>query len=129
MRQQFTEVYAAIDDGFAQGRIEFRAAANQSGVDARFAVALRAGEEDEFKESGFFLELYTTGGVQKSRFAVMADQFVVTNGTSGTLPMVFEGGALKLQIANIGTVTAGVLQSANGKMVINLSAGYMSISD
>ena len=126
---QITEVYAAIDDGFAQGRIEFRAAANQSGVDARFAVALRGSTSEAFKESGFFLELYTVGGVQRSRFAVLADQFVVTDGNSSTLPMVFEGGVLKLQIANIGTVTAGLIQSSNGKVVFNLSAGWLSFSD
>lgn len=126
---QITEVYAAIDDGFAQGRIEFRAAANQSGVDARFAVALRGSTSEAFKESGFFLELYTVGGVQRSRFAVLADQFVVTDGSNSTLPMVFEGGVLKLQIANIGTVTAGLIQSSNGKVVFNLSAGFLSFSD
>ncbi|WP_029620606.1 phage tail protein [Pseudorhizobium marinum] len=126
---QITEVYAAIDEGFAQGRIEFRAAANQAGVDARFAVALRGSTGDAFKESGFFLELYTVAGIQKSRFAVLADQFVVTDGTNSTLPMIFEGGVLKLQIANIGTVTAGLLQSPTGKMVINLGSGFISISD
>lgn len=126
---QITDVYAAIDEGFAQGRVEFRAAANQSGVDARFAVALRGSVNDTFKESGFFLELYTVGGVQRSRFAVMADQFVVTNGATSSLPMVFENGVLKLQIANIGLVTAGRIQSTNGKMIIDLTAGYMSISD
>nr|CAD6411172.1 hypothetical protein REQ54_00844 [Rhizobium sp. Q54] len=129
MAVQITDVYAAIDEGFAQGRIEFRAAANQSGVDARFAVALRGSTSDVFKESGFFLELYTVAGVQRSRFAVMADQFVVTNGATSTLPMVFENGVLKLQIANIGTVTAGLIQSTNGKMVINLSSAFISISD
>ncbi|CAD7023124.1 hypothetical protein REJC140_00101 [Pseudorhizobium endolithicum] len=126
---QITDVYAAIDDGFAQGRVEFRAAANQSGVDARFAVAIRGGTSGTFRETGFFLELYTQGGVQRSRFAVMADQFVVTNGATSTLPMVFENGVLKLQIANIGTVTAGLIQSTNGKMVINLNSGFISISD
>jgi len=126
---QITEVYAAIDDGFAQGRIEFRAAANQSGVDARFAVALRGSTSQAFKESGFFLELYTVGGVQRSRFAVLADQFVVTDGSNSTLPMVFEGGVLKLQIANIGTVTAGLLLSTNGKMTINLNGGYIVVAD
>lgn len=126
---QITDIYAEVDDRFAQGRIEFRAAANQSGVDARFAVVLRSSIANAFKESGFFLELYTTGGVQRSRFAVLADQFVVTDGSNSTLPMVFEGGVLKLQIANIGTVTAGLIQSTNGKMVINLNAGNMSFSD
>lgn len=129
MAVQITDVYAAIDEGFAQGRIEFRAAANQSGVDARFAVALRGSTSDVFKESGFFLELYTVGGIQRSRFAVMADQFIVTDGSNNTLPMVFEDGVLKLQIANIGTVTAGLIQSSNGKVVFNLTSGFLSFSD
>ncbi|MCJ8519028.1 hypothetical protein ABID21_001936 [Pseudorhizobium tarimense] len=102
---QITDVYAAIDDGFAQGRVEFRAAANQSGVDARFSVALRGSVNDTFKESGFFLELYTVGGVQHSRFAVMADQFVVTNGNVSTLPLVYEDGILKLQNVQVSWAT------------------------
>jgi len=92
-------------------------------------VALRGSTSETFKESGFFLELYTVGGVQRSRFAVLADQFVVTDGSNSTLPMVFEGGVLKLQIANIGTVTAGLLLSTNGKMTINLNGGFIVVAD
>ncbi|APO74276.1 hypothetical protein AM571_CH01441 [Rhizobium etli 8C-3] len=116
-----------VSSATAQGLVKFGVAANQSGVDARFSVFLRGSINDVYKESGFYLELYTEGGVQKSRFAVLADQFVVTDGSISTLPMVFEGGALKLQIANIGTVTAGILQSPNGKMVINLNAGTIEV--
>lgn len=36
-------------------------------------------------------------------------------------------GELKLAIANIGTVTAGLLQSLNGKMKINLNNGTIEI--
>jgi hypothetical protein len=88
---------ATVGDITAQGLIKFAVAANQSGVDARFAVLIRGTTGQAYKETGFFLELYTSGGVQRSRFSVMADQFVVTNGTTGFLPLVFEGGVLKLQ--------------------------------
>ncbi|KKX25413.1 hypothetical protein YH62_26160, partial [Rhizobium sp. LC145] len=40
--------------------------------------------------------LYTVNGVQRTRFAILADQFVVTDGNQYTLPMVYENGVLKL---------------------------------
>ncbi|KAA0689864.1 DUF1983 domain-containing protein [Neorhizobium sp. P12A] len=98
--EQTTLVSADLNDRFAEGLIEFRAAADQTGVDARFSVVLRAGSSSAFVESGMFLEIYTQGGVQKSRFSVLADQFTVLNPDAiGTayLPLVFEGGVLKLQ--------------------------------
>ena len=92
-----TAVSADLNDRFATGLMKFEAAANQAGVDARFSIMLRAGTADAFKESGLFLELYTDGGIQKSRMAVLADQFVVTDGSIYTLPLVYSGGVLKLQ--------------------------------
>ncbi|PLU72043.1 hypothetical protein BMJ20_07705 [Sinorhizobium medicae] len=77
--------------------------------------------------SGFYVELYTEGGVQKSRMAVQADQFLVTSGNSRHYPLVFENGELKLAVANIGTVNAGLLQSLNGKMKIDLNNGTIEI--
>jgi hypothetical protein len=129
---QTTAVSADLSDRFAQGLVKFSAAANQSGVNARFSIALRAGLTGAFIESGMFLEIYTVGGAQKSRFSVLADQFSVLNPDgSGTsyLPMVFEAGVLKLAIANIGTVTAGTISSANGKIVIDLNNANITISD
>lgn len=125
--EQITDVVAQIDDRFAQGRIRFTAAAAPDGVTARFSVQLRAAVNQEYKDSGFFLEIYEVDGELLSRFAVMADQFIVTDGTESALPLVFEGGELKLQVANIGLVRAGVLQSPNGKMVINLTLGTIEV--
>jgi hypothetical protein len=88
---------AAVEDSSVQGRVSFALAANQAGVDARFAVLIRATTADAYKETGFFLELYTTGGVQRTRFAVLADQFVVTDGSAYTLPLVYEAGVLTLE--------------------------------
>ncbi|RVJ36256.1 phage tail protein [Sinorhizobium medicae] len=120
-------VSADFNGRFAQGLVKFEAVAAPTGVDARFSVLLRAGTNQSFKVSGFYVELYTEGGVQKSRMAVQADQFLVTSGNSRHYPLVFEDGELKLAIANIGTVNAGLLQSLNGKMKIDLNNGTIEI--
>ncbi|MDP9590559.1 UNVERIFIED_ORG: hypothetical protein J2W19_003123 [Shinella zoogloeoides] len=119
----------AVGDVSAQGLAKFSLAANQSGVDARYSISIRGTIGQTYKETGLFLELYTVSGVQRTRLAILADQFVVTNGTATTLPMVFEGGVLKLQVANIGTVTAGYLTGPSGKFVINLTQDYLSVDD
>lgn len=120
---------ASINDLSVQGKVRFGVAASQAGVDARFSVAIRANAAGAFKETGLYLELYTADGVQRSRFAVAADQFVVTNGVAGALPLVFENGELKLQVANIGTVRTGLLEANNGKLIINLNTGFIAIYD
>ncbi|ASP83939.1 phage tail protein [Sinorhizobium meliloti] len=120
-------VSADFNGRFAQGLVKFEAVAAPTGVDARFSVLLRAGTSQSFKVSGFYVELYTEGGVQKSRMAVQADQFLVTSGNSRHYPLVFENGELKLAIANIGTVNSGLLQSLNGKMKIDLNNGTIEI--
>ncbi|MQX97656.1 phage tail protein, partial [Sinorhizobium medicae] len=96
-------VSADFNGRFAQGLVKFEAVAAPTGVDARFSVLLRAGTNQSFKVSGFYVELYTEGGVQKSRMAVQADQFLVTSGNNRHYPLVFENGELKLAVANIGT--------------------------
>lgn len=83
---------ADFNGRFAQGLVKFEAVAAPTGVDARFSVLLRAGTSQSFKVSGFYVELYTEGGVQKSRMAVQADQFLVTSGNNRHYPMVFENG-------------------------------------
>ncbi|QRM36940.1 DUF1983 domain-containing protein [Rhizobium rhizogenes] len=97
---QATSLSVTVGDLSAQGLVKFSVAADQTGVNARFSIALRTSTANSYVESGMFLEIYTTGGVQKSRFSVMADQFSVLNPDSiGTsyLPLVFQAGVLKLQ--------------------------------
>jgi hypothetical protein len=127
LASSITGVSADVNGRFAEGLVKFEAVSAPTGVDARFSVMLRAGTNQSFKVSGFYIELYTEGGVQKSRMAIQVDQFLVFSGNSGHFPFVFENGELKLAIANIGTVNAGLLQSLNGKMKINLNTGTIEI--
>ncbi|TWB20035.1 uncharacterized protein DUF1983 [Rhizobium sp. ERR 1071] len=130
---QATSLSATVGDLSAQGLVKFSVAANQTGVDARFSIALRASAGSSYIESGMFLEIYTTGGVQKSRFSVLANQFSVLNPDNlgqSFLPVVVEGGVLKAQFANIGTVTAGLINGGPGaKMVIDITNGSITVSD
>lgn len=122
-----TGVSADFNGRFADGLVQFETRAAPSGVDARFAVMLRAGTGDAFKEAGFYLDLRTVGGVQRSEFAVLADRFVVTDGTDDGLPLLYEGGQLVLDVARIKTAIFDQLQSANGKLVLKGSGTNASI--
>ncbi|WP_457587281.1 hypothetical protein [Ensifer canadensis] len=123
LSQSLQGVSADLDGRFAQGLMTLRAAANQSGVDARFSIMLRGGTGANFKESGFYLELYTVGGVQRTRIAMMADQFVFTNGGESFYPVVIEGGVLKLAVAHIGSIRAGEIRAENGKYLLVCNTG------
>ncbi|MEI2299346.1 phage tail tip fiber protein [Ensifer sp. MJa1] len=126
LSSSITGVSADLNGRFAGGLVKFEAAADQSGVTSRFSVMLRATLNDTFKDSGFYIEIYTEGGVLKSRFAVKADQFVVWNGGSNAfLPIVIENGELKLNIANIGLIRAGRMLSPDGKTDFNLNLGTL----
>ncbi|QND33238.1 phage tail protein [Sinorhizobium meliloti] len=57
-------VSADFNGRFAEGLVKFEAVAAPAGVDARFSVMLRAGTNQSFKVSGFYIELYTQGGAE-----------------------------------------------------------------
>ncbi len=123
LSSSITGVSADMNGRFAGGLVKFEAAADQSGVNARFSVMLRANLNDTFKDSGFYVEIYTESSVLKSRFAVKADQFVVWNpGSSAFLPFVFENGELRLNVLNVGLIRAGRFLSPSGRVDFNLIA-------
>lgn len=78
-----------------------------------------------FVDAGLFLEATATS----SRVLIEADQFVIFNGSNLQQPFVFSGGVAQMNVANIGTVNAGLINALSGKMVIDLNNGYISISD
>jgi len=130
LASSISSVAADFDGRFAQGLIKFEAVSAPAGVTARFSILVRAGTSGAaatYKVSGLYVDLYEDGSVLKSRVAIMTDQFVVTDGNDTSVPMVFESGQLKVNAARFGTVTSGVLQSPDSKMVINLAAGTIVI--
>ena len=93
------------------------------GAETRVDVA----DSGAWRGAAWYLDTPTNPALP-TRFMVLADQFVVTDDVDVQQPLVFEGGVLKLQVANIGTVTAGLMQSPDGKFVIDLNNKVISIS-
>ncbi len=138
-------VSAELGDRFAQGLVKFQAVAAPSGVDARFSVLLRGGVGQAYKDTGFFLELYTFAGFQRSRMAIKVDQFSVSDGTTAYSVFAIEGGVVKIinalidmaQINNLivgtsnidpGAITAAAsnVLPGNGSVDITLTHGLGS---
>jgi hypothetical protein len=83
---------------------------------------------DAWKQSGFFIELYTDGGVLKSRAAFDVDQFVlITSDDENSFPFVVEDGELTLNSARIRTIRGGAWISDNNKMQIDGIQGTIEI--
>lgn len=93
------------------------------GAETRVDVA----DPDAWRGAAWYLDTPTNPALP-TRFLVNADQFIVVNGTDAEQPLVFQAGVLSLNVANIGTVRAGRMESADGKFVIDLDAKRISIS-
>lgn len=63
-----------------------------------------------------------------TRFLVNADQFIVTSPAGAENPLIYDGTALRLNVANIGTVNAGLIQNGTGSSFWNLNTGAFRIS-
>jgi len=122
-------VNVEVGNATAGGLFKIEAEAGVGSVLARIVMYVRADLGDAFEEAGSIYEVYDDGGTIKSRILMNADQFVITDGSNESLPLVFEGGELKLQVANIGTVTAGLLQSPDGLTEFNLATGTLTFSE
>lgn len=126
--EQTTELIAAFGENLANGMVAFQAVAAPAGVTVRYAILLKASIGDEFKESGFFIELYTDAGVLKSRAAFSVDQFVVlTSDDENSFPFVVEDGELTLNTARIKTIRGGAWISDNNKLQIDGIAGTIEV--
>ncbi|MDM9644460.1 phage tail protein [Rhizobium sp. S163] len=126
--EQTTELIAAFGENLANGLVAFQAVAAPEGVNVRYAILLKGSMGDTWKESGFFIELYTADGVLKSRAAFDVDQFVLlTSDDENSFPFVVENGELTLNSARIRTIRGGAWISDNNKMQINGIQGAIEI--
>lgn len=59
-----------------------------------------------------------------------AQRFMLGDFSSGSEinPLIYSGGAWRMNVAHIGTVTAGILQSTSGASFFNLNTGALRAS-
>lgn len=129
LASDLTLVQAQAEDATASGLFKIVASAGSGDVQTAITQFVRAELGDDYLEAGEVLEIYLDGATLKSRKVIKADQFVVTDGSTTALPLVFEAGVLKLALANIGAITAGTLTSSNGKVLLDLDNARLLFSD
>ncbi len=125
-------VEAKADGASAGGLFKIEASAGAGDVLSRLTMYARATLEDDFKEAGMVVEVVSDGedpATLSSRVVVSADQFVVTDGTETSLPLVFEDGVLKIQNIFFGEGVGGVITGTSGKMVSDYINERMVFSD
>ena len=124
LARQISQVAAGIGDSLAGGLISIRASASPTGgaqAQIDFVVRATAGGTDT--QTALSLRAYSDG---TSDILMQAGRVIMTDGAAETLPFLFQSGELVLQLANIGTITTGLIQSANGKHTYNVATGEMA---
>lgn len=130
--EALTAVQAQVGDVSADGLRRIEVQAGSGDVVARLVDMVRASIGDDWVEAGTIIEVGFEGGDPLKPFArymVMADQFVVTDGTNSFLPIVIEDGVLKAAFADLGHFYAGVGESSDGKFKIDFSQGKLEWFD
>ncbi|MCP4308015.1 MAG: hypothetical protein GY788_24710, partial [bacterium] len=124
-----TALEASLGDSLASGLMKMEANVDPQGAWATITFYARITTADDFKETGLILEVYTDGPDIKSRTVLKSDSFIVTDGSNINAPFVYENGELALALARIVVINAGLIQSNDGLMQIDLDAGLISIDD
>lgn len=101
-----TQVTAADAGDVNTARFRMTALSGPSGY-SRIGAEARAdvGDEGDWRLAGWYLDT-PNDPLDPTRFMVVADQFVVTNGTNMDSPFIFDGTALRVRNAVIANLTA-----------------------
>ena len=123
LAETLTALSASFGENFAEGLVSFKAVASPENVLARFAIMLRAGTEDEFEESGFYIQIRTVGGVQVSEVGFLADKFTILT-DDGALPVfAVDDGIVKI-------INASIAQAQIENLLVgssNIAPGAVSV--
>lgn len=122
-----TALLSEVGDISSSVTIRAEAVASPGGGWSRWAARVATGDGTALSEAVFAMD--AKPGM--SRLVLMADQTVFGTSTGESIqPIIFQAGqGFKMNIDNVGTITAGVIQSPDGRFVINLADGSLRISD
>lgn len=120
-----TQVTTLVGNNSSGGYLRITSEATEAGANATIGLSTSATTGGPASQASLFLSSIA-GGL--SRVTIVANQFVVSSPAGPQNPLVYDGTALRLNVANIGTITAGVLRSADGKFIIDLNNKRISIS-
>lgn len=130
MAQAITSLSASTTPGdVSQANFRMQAVSGASGY-STIALQTRQGGTGAWRGSAVFLRTPNNPALP-TEFVVDAQQMVFGDLSSGSYinPLVYSGGVWRMNVANIGTVTSGVIKSPDNKFIINLAAGSIEWFD
>lgn len=114
-------VQAEVGNVSAGGLIQFIAQVPPpAGVYSQINIMHRVDLGDTFKQSGISLQIVDVGGVLQSRFALLVDKAVLSDGTDTSQPMYFEAGVLTLDTIRVRNGIIDTMQTPDGKLRLGI---------
>ncbi len=130
LAQAVTSLSAATTPGEVnEANFRMQAVAGPTGY-SRIALQTRQGGAGAWRGASLFLDTPNNPALP-TRTVIDAQEMVFGDMSSGSTinPLVYSGGVWAMNVANIGTVTAGVIRSADDKFVITVSEGKIEWFD
>lgn len=121
-----TALTATVDDVSAEANFRMEVTAGTGGYASRIGAQARVGGSGNWRSASWFLDVPADDN-DPTRFAVVADQFVVTDGTTDATPFVVKSGTVYAENIRLGTLNFDQLSSNNGKLLLKGSGSNASI--
>ncbi len=121
-----TQLSAGDGEDVSTARFRMTALSGPTGY-ARIGAETRVDAEDVWRGASWYLDTPNDPELP-TRFLVLADQFIITDGTDVEAPFIFEAGEAKMTAARIGTIKAGRIQSTSGTSFWDLGTGAFRIA-
>ncbi|WP_245447533.1 phage tail protein [Nitratireductor sp. OM-1] len=125
-----TQVSTKVDDVSANGTFRVQAGASPGGGWARAVLQVSADDGVTFEQASIFLDARTSGW-PRSRLVLDAESVYFGDLSSGNIlnAVIYSAGEWRMNVANIGTVNAGLVQGNDGKMRIELDNSRLLVAD
>lgn len=116
-------VQATVANVSAQGMFRTYVTATESGAASTIGLSASTTSGGATNSAALLLSARSNG---ESMIGLVARLIYFTDGAGNRqYPFVFENGIMRANFANIGTITAGLIQSPDGKFLINVAAGSL----
>ncbi|EKF17059.1 phage tail fiber protein [Nitratireductor pacificus pht-3B] len=125
-----TSVSAKVDGVSASGTFRVQSGASPGDGWARAALQVSADNGVTFEQASIFLDARTSGA-PRSRAVLDAENLFFGDLSSGSVvnPLVYSAGVWRMNLAHIGTVTAGMILGTTGKTRFELDNDRFVVGD
>jgi hypothetical protein len=114
---------AQVNDSLAQGMFRTYVEATEAGAETTIGISAAASSGGATSQAALLISALANG---KSMIGLVADLVYFTDAAGNKqYPFVFESGVARLNVANIGTITTGLVQAPNDKHKYTVATGTL----